>query len=122
MSASREELRDDLQAMINASPELGEEERDHLADVFLDRLEASYRLVPRGQSNPESGRPAPVRGAFPFLSFWPVIPLAFAFLAVWLIAASAFALIHHVPIFLFVILLILVLRFRPWGPRRRMFR
>jgi len=58
MTASREELRDDLRAMVAAAPELSEEERDHLADVFLDRLEAGYRLVPRDGTAPEPSRHA----------------------------------------------------------------
>jgi Flp pilus assembly protein TadB len=118
---SRDELRDDLRAMINAAPELGEEERDHLADVFLDRLEEGYRLVPRGQDLAEPARPAPRRAGFPIPFAWPLG--LFALMAVvWLLASSLFFAAHHAPVFLFVILIFLALRFFVWGPRRRLYR
>jgi hypothetical protein len=116
---SRDELREDLRAMINAAPELGEEERDHLADVFLDRLEEGYRLVPRGQDIAQPARPAPGRGGFPFA--WPVG--VFALMAVvWLLVSSVFVAAHHAPVFLFVILIFFALRFFVWGPRRGFYR
>ena len=121
MTASREDLREDLRAMVAAAPELSEDERDHLADVFLDRLENDYHLVPRGQRVPAPAAPGMTRGRLPFPFIGPAILLAFGFMAVlWLLATSVFA-FHHAPVFLFVILFFVALRLiRPWG-RRRMY-
>jgi hypothetical protein len=47
MEASREELRERLVAALEASPELETEQRQYLADVFLNKLDEDYRLVPR---------------------------------------------------------------------------
>ena len=48
MTTSRDDLREHLVAAIEAAPELPRESREHLADVFLDQLNAEYDLVPHG--------------------------------------------------------------------------
>jgi hypothetical protein len=47
MEASREDLRERLVAALEASPELEAEQRQYLADVFLNKLDEDYQLVPR---------------------------------------------------------------------------
>lgn len=123
MSTTREDLRDHLVAVLAAAPELPEDEREHLADVFLDRLDADYQLLPRGQAVSEPGRPRP-RGApdpFIFWRAWPIpIGLIGLVLLLPLLLISAFVFVHP-PIFLFALLIFLVLRSRMWRPRRRMY-
>lgn len=122
MTASREDVRDELRATIAAAAELSEEERDHLADVFLDRLDTEYRLVPRGQpiSEPERRPRGYGRGPIGFPFFWPALVAGLGLAAVlWLVTVSVFA-VAHPPIFLFVILLFVAFRF--WRPRRHFYR
>ncbi|HZU14284.1 MAG TPA: hypothetical protein VFB58_15700 [Chloroflexota bacterium] len=119
MTAAREDLRDDLRAMVAAAPELSEEERDHLTDVFLDRLESGYQLVPRNAGRSPAPISSPPRGGFPFplrgvVSI--VLVVAVLMMAVRALAfAAGFA---HLPVFLFVVLMFLALRFFVWRPRR----
>src|SRR5947209_6335375 len=56
MEPDREALRDELLAMLHAAPELPQEDRASLADVFLDKLQAGYEVIPR--TRPESVRTA----------------------------------------------------------------
>jgi hypothetical protein len=58
MAASRHELREQLVAALEASPELDPENRADLADVFLDRLEGEYRLIPKSAPAPQPVPPA----------------------------------------------------------------
>lgn len=44
---TRNDVREHLIAVIRASEELPPEDREHLADVFLDELERTHQLVPR---------------------------------------------------------------------------
>jgi hypothetical protein len=47
MVASRDELRERLVAALEASPELDKDHRQYLADVFLNKLDEDFQLVPR---------------------------------------------------------------------------
>lgn len=122
MDTTREELRNHLVSVIAAAPELGAEEREHLADVFLDRLEADYRLAPRASPPPPADPHRARAGSyFPFFRFW-AIAAAVLGVAVMLslVTTSLFA-FSHPPILLFVILLVLVFRYGHRRPRRRMY-
>lgn len=56
MVVDRNELRDELRAILAAREELGEESEEHLLESFLDRLEESVR--PAGLQPPlQKGRP-----------------------------------------------------------------
>ncbi|HEX6506846.1 MAG TPA: hypothetical protein VF221_04365 [Chloroflexota bacterium] len=96
MTTSRDELRESLVAAIEAAPELPKENREHLADIFLDRLNAEYDLVPRGPGRrPQPARPA---GGAAWGKPWVPIALVLAFLVFVLPAV-----VHHFPIFLLVL-------------------
>lgn len=122
MTATRDELRDHLTAVIEAARELPREDRTFLADTFLDDLDRQYRLVPRstGSDMQVSSRPSRHVG-FP-LGWGKIALLAvLALFVLPLLFSSLFALAHP-PIFLFVLVLFLVFRFarpgRSWrGPR-----
>lgn len=122
MTATRDELRDHLTAVIEAARELPREDRTFLADTFLDDLDRQYRLVPRstGSDMQVSSRPSRHVG---FSLGWGKIALlaVLALFVLPLLFSSLFALAHP-PIFLFVLVLFLVFRFarpgRSWrGPR-----
>lgn len=97
MATTTDELREHLVAAIEAAPELMKEDREHLADVFLDQLHASFNLVPRAPGKgSQSARPA---GQAAGGTGWIPFALLLAFLAFTLPAASH----HDVPIFLVVV-------------------
>ena len=96
MATSRDELREHLVAAMEAAPELPRGDRQHLADVFLDQLNADYELVPRGTGGtPRSARRPNRGGGTPR---WVKIALVLAFLI--FVVPAAF---HHFPIFLLVV-------------------
>jgi hypothetical protein len=99
MTADRDELREQLLAVIEAAPELPKEGRKHLADVFFDRLSAEYDLVPRGTGTLR--RPGGPPGKWGRRPPWVPIVLALAFLLFVVPAA-----IHHFPIFLLILLIV----------------
>ena len=96
--ATRDELREHLVAAIEAAPEFPKEDRHHLADVFLDQLNAQYELVPRGAG--KRSQPAmPARR--PQWSV-PWLPLALLFAFLIFVVSAGF--LHHFPIFLLFVL------------------
>lgn len=124
MTATREELRDHLTAVIAAAQELPKEDRSYLADSFLDELETQYQLVPRvaGSRQKGGGRARrPFAGSF---LGWPPLPVGLMFLLPLLLLPffllSFFVLVHvffHPPVFLLVLALLLLFRFT--RPRQR---
>lgn len=117
----RQELREELLSVIAAAPELTPDARAHLADVFLDRLEQDYRLVPHGQSDSAPREMRRRRSLNVGFALWPLIPaLLGLFVLFSLISTSAFVLVHP-PILLFVILIAFLLRSRWWGGRRHLY-
>src|SRR5437764_15270079 len=114
MATTDEELRQHLLATIEAAPELDQESRAELADVFLRELNTRYDLVPRGSMNTRPAYSQPVsRGAWsprymPFFPFWLLIPVLFVL---------SFAV--HFPFFLFAIVLFFAFRFGRYGGWRR---
>src|SRR5947209_4484059 len=114
MATTDDELREQLVAAIEAAPELAKEDRQHLADVFLDQLNARYDLIPRGsQTKPQPVLPA---GRPPWHPRWVPFALLFAFIVFVLPAAFH----HHAPIVLFLALAIfLALKSGVLGVRRR---
>jgi hypothetical protein len=113
MDTPREEIREQLMAAIEAAPELAPEARQHLADVFLDELNARYDLVPRGTGKrAQSARPI---GRPPWSGRWLPVALVLAFLVV--VVPATFH--HHFPVFLlFVLGAFLVMRRIGWGLMR----
>ena len=79
METQREDLHDQLVAALRAAAELPPEDRQHLADVFLDSLDARYRLVPR-DGNPTRSRD-PGNGSL-IRRWWPALAAAFVVFAV----------------------------------------
>jgi hypothetical protein len=78
METQREELREHLVAVLEAAPELPREDRRHLADVFLDELDAKFRLVLRTQERREAFQ-TNGRTLVSFLRrWWPVLAAGFA--------------------------------------------
>ncbi len=88
MVASRDELRERLVAALEASPELDKDHRQYLADVFLNKLDEDFQLVPRSgmarqrtaaASSPLSGRGEEIlsrfAGAWRLLIFVPILLL-----------------------------------------------
>ncbi len=129
MTTSREELRDHLIAVLQAAPELPRDDREYLADVFLDELDAGYQLVPRSRRGNVQGE---VRAALNALlqagrGWWPVIAAVFALFVVvpsvvWLATAGFATHVHgHHPFGFvpFLIFLFLVRFLGPWSHRRR---
>jgi hypothetical protein len=124
MAATHDELRDDLVAAMEASPELDTESRAHLADVFLDRLNSEYRLVPKSEPVRRSYAPAPNPAPMPPVQrrgydFPPVFGLA-------LVVVVALVVFGHIAIGSILPILIILLVFRAvmrggrrgqWGPR-----
>lgn len=117
MTMTRDELREQLLASLEAAPELPRESRGDLADVFLDELDAQFLLVPRDSRGGSPATPVPTArrsslvNGFPF--HWPyllLLPLALIVLSFVL----------HVPFIPFIILLVVAARFAR-GPmwRRR---
>lgn len=105
MGISRDELRDQLRATLEAAPELDGESRQELADVFLQELDRNFTLVPRGSALPASGeeRVTYRRGRRQLGAFtWPLAMI------VPLLLVLSFAV--HIPLFLFAIVLFVILR------------
>jgi hypothetical protein len=124
MAATHDELRDDLVAAMEASPELDSESRAHLADVFLDRLNSEYRLVPKSEpvrrSHARVPNPAPMpRARRRGYDFPPVFGLAIiVFIGLVVFAHVSFAAL--LPILIFFLVFRAVFRGgrrRQWGPR-----
>lgn len=122
MTADRDEIRDHLQAVIEAARELPKDDRAFLADTFLEDLEKRYQLVPRGtgQPTPAQSRRSPLAG-LPF-GRGP-LPVGLMFLLAVLVvpvALAAFALAIHPPIILLAVLLFFLFRSGAVrGPRHR---
>jgi hypothetical protein len=117
MEPDREELRTDLLAMLNAAPELPQDDRGSLADVFLDKLQAGYEVVPRTRA--QSARPAPRQRPTPTFPGRAAAVAGFLLLisVLWMTAMSVGAPHwHHPPVFLFPLLVLLVLRLRRGRP------
>lgn len=125
MEAHREDLRDNLIAALDAAEELPREARGHLADVFLDKLEAGYELVPRSQgSGPRRAvQPAQPMTALVTMSWRKIVAGLVLVLVlssiVWLVG-STFAGVHghHPPAFLPLAIFLFAMwffRFRRWG-------
>jgi len=121
MASSRDDLRDNLLAALQAAPDLPAEDRSHLADTFLDSLDRDFLLVPRSQASQARSVPNPTsRPRFTAGRVWWPLPGAFIglMLLAWLLLISAFA-FHHAPFFLFIILFFVAFRvIRPRMHRR----
>jgi len=130
METYREDLHDHLVAVLEAAPELPREDRRHLADVFLDELDAKFRLVPRTQDRREAFQTNGQTVAPLLRRWWPVLAAGFALFVLlpsvlWLVGlAVGFGHPgHHVgyyPPFFFLPLLffLLFVRFaRHWAGR-----
>lgn len=100
MPGGREELREQLVAALEAAPEMAKGDREHLADVFLDRLSAGYLLVPRDITS-ERSRPDKPAGRPPWRARWAHIALAVAFVIFVLPP-----LLIHFPILLLVVVIV----------------
>src|SRR5437763_1869822 len=98
---TRDELKEQLLASLEAAPELPRENRAELADVFLDELDANFMLVPRDR---RGGPPATAarrsRGGPPATPF----PFRWQYLLVLPLALLALSFVLHVPFFPFIIL------------------
>lgn len=125
MEPEREELRTELLAMLHAAPELPPDDRASLADVFLDKLQAGYDVVPRTRAGsvraPQRERP-PIQYAN-----WSRLGARFAALllivtVLWMtMFTSGDAHWHHPSIFPLLIIFFVAMRFmhgRPGGWRR----
>ena len=129
MALPRDELRDHLVAALEAAPELPRDNREYLADVFLDELDARYKLVPRSRHvNLQTDVDAALSGLVQAgRRWWPAIAAAFALLVVvpslaWLAAAGFATHAHgHHPFGFapFLIFLFLARFLGPWRYRRR---
>src|SRR5947209_17157436 len=85
MSTPRDDLKNELVAVIEAARELPEGDRDYLADVFLRELDTRYNLVPRTGSR---GRSRGVDDLGPSVSgmlrrFWPLLAAGVALLVLF---------------------------------------
>ena len=108
---SRNELREHLVAAMEAAPELRSEDRHHLADVFLDRLDEDFDLVPRGAG--AKPRSADAGGAPPWWTTrWAKVAMVAAI--VLFVIPAAF---HHFPIFLLgaLVVFFVMRRSRRWS-------
>ncbi len=121
MTTDRDEIRDHLQAVIEAARELPKDDRTYLADTFLDDLEKQYQLVPRGAGRQSAASPGAGLGGLS-LRRGP-LPIALGILLAVLfvpVVLTAFAVVVHPPFILLAVLLFLLFRsgaFR--GPRHR---
>jgi hypothetical protein len=125
MESEREELRAELLAMLHAAPELPQDDRASLADVFLDKLQADYEVVPRGRT--KSVR-APQRERTPIrFADWSRLGARFGALllivtVLWMtVLTSGSTHWHHPSLFPLVILFFVAMRFlrgRPGDWRR----
>ena len=130
MTASREDLRDHLSAVIEAARELPKEDRSFLADNFLEELEKQSQLVPRSMATRQSA-PRPARPGFPgFATSWRpgrlVLMVLLGLLLLPVLMGSLFVLIHP-PVLLLALVLFVLFRFGrpgmrhggPWGNGHR---
>jgi hypothetical protein len=123
MDRSNEDLRTHLMAVIEAAPELPRDDREHLADVFLDELHRGYDLIPRSAQQRRRADFGPVRQAVGRTThqWWLIALASLAFLLI--LPNILFAAVgsgphaHHPPALLFVVLFIVAMRF--FGPGRR---
>lgn len=122
MESNREELRTELLAMLHAAPELPVEDRESLADVFLDNLHKGYQVTPRSVATPRPAapfRPAPR----PFAAFSGMAASLGVFL---LLTAVLFTTVfpatmghwHRPSILPLLLILFVVMRFARGGPGR----
>jgi hypothetical protein len=130
MEPQREELRNHLVAVLEAARELPRDDREYLADVFLDELSSGYQLVPRSQQQRRdwAGEIESLGQALLQLAIRSRLALAagFALLfvlpsGVWL-AGHAFGHEHfRAPGFFFLLIFLFAMRFfAPWrGGRGR---
>jgi hypothetical protein len=127
VTASRDEIRDHLQAVIEAARELPRDDRAYLADTFLDDLEKQYQLVPRSGAAPRER----LSGNFPpafRLSGRGMPPIGLIVLAAIVLIPALLMTVSmaiHPPIILLAVLLFFVVRSgarrgpRSRGPRNR---
>jgi hypothetical protein len=117
MEPDREELRTDLLAMLHAAPELPQDDRGSLADVFLDKLQAGYEVTPRARTDSVrtvSRQPRPI--VFPGRAA-AIAGFLLLMSVLWMTAMSVGAPHwHHPPVFLLPLLVLLVLRLRRGRP------
>jgi hypothetical protein len=122
MTATREDLRDHLTAVINAAQELPAEDRPYLADTFLDELESQFQLLPRshGAQPVETASSGPRFAGF-FSGRGPVsvgVMVLLSVLCLPLLMMSLFVLVHP-PVFVLGLMLLVFFRFGRRGTRRR---
>jgi hypothetical protein len=125
MEPDRGELRTDLLAMLHAAPELPPDDRASLADVFLDKLQAGYDVVPRARAQSAA---TPRRERTPInYTDWSRLGARFAALlllvtVLWMtVFTSGDAHWHHPSVFPLVIVFFVAMRFmrgRPGGWRQ----
>lgn len=131
METQREELHEHLVAVLEAAQELPREDRGHLADVFLDELDAKFRLVPRTQDRREAFQSNGQTLAPLWRRWWPLLAAGFALFVLlpsvlWLVGlAVGFGhpghhYGYHPPFFFLPLLFFLLfVRFsRHWARRR----
>jgi hypothetical protein len=115
MAASREELRDHLNAVIEAARELPQEDRVYLADTFLDELDRQYQLVPRSRGAQQVERRGDVPAYSGFGFAWLFVPFGLMFL----LPVVVLTVVHvHAPVFLLAVVFLMVFRFFGLGVRR----
>lgn len=120
MESNREELRTELLAMLHAAPELPPDDRASLADVFLDKLQAGYNVVPRTRAESVQ-TPQRERPPLPYAA-WNGLATRFAafLLIVAVLGMTVFAggnpHWHHPSLFPLVIIFFIAMRF--FGGRR----
>jgi len=118
MTPAQDDMREQLLAALQASPELPREDRAHLADLFLDDLNRRYRLVPR-RGVLRDGLAGATEMFLPGGGFMPLLLIiAGVFLLLPVLVVSLFVLGHLHFLFLILVLFI-VLRFAGFGRRRR---
>jgi hypothetical protein len=127
METPNEDLRTHLRAVIEAAPELARDDREHLADVFLDELYKGYELVPRSAQRSRrpdvsaAGQAVARTARHWWLAALAGLALLFALPSLFW-ATTGGAHVHHPPVFLFFVLFFVAMRvFGPWrrGGRRR---
>jgi hypothetical protein len=120
MALSRDDLRTDLLAVLEAAPELSRDNREHLADVFLDRLDEQFRLVPRPRDRAWSDGLMTAWSTFlqAARGWLPLLAAGFGLLLLLPLLVLPFFVLFHAPFLIFV-LVFLFFRFGGMGMRRR---